>query len=128
MTLPPPPSSPCGGLFMTAPTAALYVPPSPLAPSVEEQLLPLQALAARHAERTKGGVEGARRRGTRIGNQAVVFDKERAPQLRDRGWGQIRIARELGVGVGRVHRWVQEEYRPLEARRVREGVEAALPS
>ena len=35
-------------------------------------------------------------------------------KLRDQGWGQIRIARELGVGVGRVNRWVQEEYLPPE--------------
>jgi DNA invertase Pin-like site-specific DNA recombinase len=82
---------------------------------------------ARHVERTRAGMEWARRRGSRVGNQAGSFDKERATALRDRGWGQIRIARELGVGVGRVHRWVKEEYRPAEARRVREGRGAGLP-
>ena len=49
-----------------------------------------------------------------LGNPARFFDKERATRLRDHGWGQIRIARALGVGMGRVHRWVKEEYRPPE--------------
>jgi DNA invertase Pin-like site-specific DNA recombinase len=69
---------------------------------------------ALHAERTRAGMHRARGRGQRIGNQARVFDKERATRLRDQGWGQIRIAQALGVGVGRVHRWVKEEYRPPE--------------
>ena len=40
----------------------------------------------------------------------------KATELRDQGWGQIRIARELGVGVGRVSQWVQEEYLPPDRR------------
>jgi DNA invertase Pin-like site-specific DNA recombinase len=82
---------------------------------------------ALHAERTRAGIRRARERGRRIGNQTCFFDKERATRLRDQGWGQIRIARELGVGVGRVHRWVKEEYRPPELRSVRGGGESAMP-
>ena len=67
---------------------------------------------ALHAERTRAGLGRARQRGRRLGNQAHFFDKERATRLRDQGLGQIRIARELGVGVGRVHRWVKDEYLP----------------
>jgi DNA invertase Pin-like site-specific DNA recombinase len=78
---------------------------------------------ALHAERTSAGMGRARERGRRIGNQARFFDKEWATRLRDQGWGQIRIARALGVGVGRVHRWVKEEYRPPEVRPARGGVE-----
>jgi hypothetical protein len=58
-------------------------------------------------------------RGRCIGNAERFFDRERATALRDQGWGQIRIARALGVGVGRVHRWVQEEYRPPQRHRNR---------
>jgi hypothetical protein len=42
----------------------------------------------------------------------VPFDTDTATALRDQGWGQIRIARKLGVGVGRVNRWVRDEYVP----------------
>ena len=37
--------------------------------------------------------------------------------MRDRGLGQIKIARALGVGVGRVNAWANEEYVPQEVRR-----------
>jgi DNA invertase Pin-like site-specific DNA recombinase len=61
-------------------------------------------------------MRAARARGSQIGPRKRPFDAERATQLRDQGWGQIRIARELGVGVGRVNRWVKEEYLPPERR------------
>ena len=67
------------------------------------------------SERTKAGLRAARARGKRIGNRLRPFDKEEAAELRRRGWGQIKIARELGVGVGRVNRWVHEEYAPGQA-------------
>ena len=52
------------------------------------------------------------------------FDKERATELRDEGWGQIRIARELGIGVGRVNEWVRDEYIPLDQRaKVKNAIE-----
>lgn len=63
-------------------------------------------------ERTKAGMRAARARGSKIGPTMVPFDKELATELRDQGWGQIRIARKLGVGVGRVNRWVRDEYVP----------------
>jgi DNA invertase Pin-like site-specific DNA recombinase len=67
-------------------------------------------------ERTKAGMRAARARGSQIGPRKRPFDAERATQLRDQGWGQIRIARELGVGVGRVNKWVKDEYQPPDRR------------
>ena len=63
-------------------------------------------------ERTKAGMRAARARGSQIGPVMVPFDTDTATALRDQGWGQIRIARKLGVGVGRVNRWVRDEYVP----------------
>jgi DNA invertase Pin-like site-specific DNA recombinase len=63
-------------------------------------------------ERTRAGMRAARARGSQIGPRKRPFDAEKATQLRDQGWGQIRIARELGVGVGRVNKWVKDEYLP----------------
>jgi DNA invertase Pin-like site-specific DNA recombinase len=67
-------------------------------------------------ERTKAGMRAARARGSQIGPKKRPFDAEKATRLRDQGWGQIRIARELGVGVGRVNKWVKEEYVPASDR------------
>jgi DNA invertase Pin-like site-specific DNA recombinase len=61
-------------------------------------------------EWTRAGMRAALARGSQIGPRKRPFDAEKATQLRDQGWGQIRIARELGVGVGRVNKWVKEEY------------------
>jgi transcriptional regulator with XRE-family HTH domain len=55
-------------------------------------------------------MRAAKARGRQIGNRRRYFDKKRAAELRSRGWGQIKIARELGVGVGRVNKWICEEY------------------
>lgn len=68
-------------------------------------------------ERTKAGMRAARARGSQIGKVRQPFDKELATKLRDQGWGQIRIARELGIGVGRVNEWVKTEYVPPTRRR-----------
>ena len=57
-------------------------------------------------ERTKAGIRAAKAKGKRVGNPSKYFDRKRAAELRKAGWGQIRIARELGVGVGRVNAWV----------------------
>ena len=62
------------------------------------------------SERTKAGLRAARARGKQIGNRKRHFDKEEAAALRQRGWGQIRIAKELGIGVGRVNKWLHGEY------------------
>jgi DNA invertase Pin-like site-specific DNA recombinase len=61
------------------------------------------------SERTKAGIRAARAKGKRIGNPKRYFNKRKAAELRARGWGQIRIAKELGVGVGRVNKWVHGE-------------------
>lgn len=70
-------------------------------------------------ERTKAGMRAARARGSQIGPKKRPFDAEKATRLRDQGCGQIRIARELGIGVGRVNKWVKEEYLPPERRESR---------
>ncbi|WP_278471025.1 recombinase family protein [Gimesia maris] len=67
-------------------------------------------------ERTRSGMRSAKARGSQIGKKPQYFNKRRATELRDLGWGQIRIARELGVGVGRVNQWVHEEYIPKDQR------------
>jgi len=67
-------------------------------------------------ERTKAGMRAAKARGSKIGKRKRFFDKKRATTLRDKGLGQIKIARELGIGVGRVNEWVRNEYVPLSAR------------
>ena len=59
------------------------------------------------SERTRSGMRAAKARGKRIGKQRVYFDVKLATQLRSEGWGQIRIARRLGVGVGRINAWVK---------------------
>lgn len=69
------------------------------------------------SERTKAGLRAAKARGKQVGNKMHHFDKKKAAELRAQGWGQIRIAKELGVGVGRVNQWVQR----LEATQVQEG-------
>ncbi|MHC4406227.1 MAG: recombinase family protein [Planctomycetota bacterium] len=78
-------------------------------------------------ERTRAGMRSAKARGAKIGNQKRFFDKKKATKLRDQGWGQIRIARELGVGVGRVNRWAQEEYLPPEKRSKLNGAVRCVP-
>jgi DNA invertase Pin-like site-specific DNA recombinase len=67
-------------------------------------------------ERTRAGLRAARAKGRQVGNKKRFFDKDRATELRDQNWGQIRIARALGVGVGRVNRWAKEEYIPPDQR------------
>ncbi len=68
-------------------------------------------------ERTRAGMRAAKARGSKIGKQKRFFDKKRATTLRDQGLGQIKIARELGIGVGRVNEWVKNEYVPSSARK-----------
>ncbi len=68
-------------------------------------------------ERTRAGLRAARARGSQVGKVKLYFDKDKATQLRDQGWGQIKIARELGIGVGRVNQWVRDEYIPQHLRK-----------
>ena len=67
-------------------------------------------------ERTKAGMRAAKARGSQVGPRKNYFDRVRATQLRDEGWGQIRIAKELRVGVGRINRWIRDEYIPPDQR------------
>lgn len=67
-------------------------------------------------EMTRSGMRAAKARGKQIGNRMQFFDVEEATRLQDAGWGQIRIARKLGVGVGRVNDWCRNEYLPAAKR------------
>jgi DNA invertase Pin-like site-specific DNA recombinase len=53
---------------------------------------------ARLVERTKAGMDAARRRGARIGRPPRRFDLERARELRAEGQSLRAVAREVGVG------------------------------
>jgi len=59
------------------------------------------------SERTMAGMRAAKARGKKIGNQKRWFDVKRAAEMREMGWGQIKIAKALGVGVGRVNTWTR---------------------
>src|SRR5580658_9662972 len=52
---------------------------------------------ARLVERTKAGLERARRAGKRIGRPRRRFDVERARELRTEGKSLRQVSRELGV-------------------------------
>jgi len=64
------------------------------------------------ADRTRAGLRAAKARGKRVGNRKHYFDKAKATELRRKGWGQIRIAKALGVGVGTINHWANHEYQP----------------
>jgi len=63
-------------------------------------------------ERTKAGLRLARAQGKQIGKKKNFFDKTKATKLRDAGWGQQRIAKELRVGVGTLRKFLDSEYVP----------------
>lgn len=67
-------------------------------------------------ERTRSGMRASRAKGKQIGPKKNYFDVRKATEMRDRGFGQIKIARALGVGVGRVNAWANEEYVPQAVR------------
>ena len=67
-------------------------------------------------ERTMAGMRAAKAKGKQIGNRKRFFDIEEATRLRDRNVGQQKIAKLLGVGVGRVNDWARNEYLPPEKR------------
>lgn len=68
-------------------------------------------------ERTRAGMRAAKARGSQIGRRKRYFDVTKATELRDKGLGQIKIAKALGVGIGRVNEWVRNEYLPPQQRR-----------
>lgn len=59
-------------------------------------------------ERTKAGLESARRRGARIGRPKKRIDVERARELRADGKTLRQVAAELGVGAATLHRALAE--------------------
>jgi DNA invertase Pin-like site-specific DNA recombinase len=59
---------------------------------------------ARLVERTKAGLESARRRGAKIGRPRRRVDVERARELRAGGSTLRQVAAELGVGAATLHR------------------------
>ena len=61
------------------------------------------------SERTKAGLRAARAKGKQIGKKRRYFDKAKAAELRSQGWGQIRIGKALGIGVGRINTWVRQQ-------------------
>ena len=63
------------------------------------------------SERTKAGLRAAKARGKRVGNRKRCFYTKRAAELQAHSWGQVRIAKELGVGVGRVNAWARQAVR-----------------
>jgi DNA invertase Pin-like site-specific DNA recombinase len=59
-------------------------------------------------ERTKAGLEAARRRGAKIGRPRVHVDVERALKLRSAGKSLRETARLLGVGAATLHRALEK--------------------
>jgi len=57
----------------------------------------------RISERTKAGLDRARRAGTKLGKPGFEIDVVRARALREAGCSYRKIAAELGVSVGKVH-------------------------
>jgi DNA invertase Pin-like site-specific DNA recombinase len=57
----------------------------------------------RISERTKAGLERARRAGKKLGKPGFAIDLGRARALREAGRSFRQIAAELGVSVGKVH-------------------------
>lgn len=58
----------------------------------------------RISERTKAGIERARRAGGKHGGQFRVYDRSKVHELSKRGWSLRKIAAKLGVGRGTVER------------------------
>jgi DNA invertase Pin-like site-specific DNA recombinase len=55
-------------------------------------------------ERVRSGIAVARAQGKRIGRPRRPVDAARVDELRAQGWSWARIAEEMGVGLGTVHR------------------------
>ncbi len=59
-------------------------------------------------ERVRAGISRAKQKGVKFGPKLKVFNRGRAIELRETGWSIDRIARELGVGKGTIHRLVKD--------------------
>jgi len=55
-------------------------------------------------ERVVAGMAAAKHRGIRCGRPKKVFDRDQVGQLRARGLSVRAIAKQVGIGVGTVHR------------------------
>src|SRR2546425_1264676 len=55
-------------------------------------------------ERVRSGIAAARAQGKRIGRPPRPVDAARVNELRAQGWSWAEIAREMGAGLGTVHR------------------------
>ena len=55
-------------------------------------------------DRVRSGLAAAKARGKRLGRPAVILDRCRIASLREQGRSWREISREVGVGVGTLHR------------------------
>ena len=62
----------------------------------------------RIGERTRAGLERARKKGTRLGRPRVHINVDCARQLLSQGFSYRQAARKLGVGASTLHRAIQE--------------------
>jgi DNA invertase Pin-like site-specific DNA recombinase len=65
-------------------------------------------------ERVKAGLRNARAKGKRLGRPRRVLDAPRIAALRAGGLGWRAIAKQLGVGVGTLYRFVPERSKTRE--------------
>jgi putative DNA-invertase from lambdoid prophage Rac len=55
-------------------------------------------------ERVRSGIAAARAQGKRIGRPQRDVDAAKIVELRSQGWSWPKIANEMGLGLGTVHR------------------------
>ena len=101
--------SPRGGLSYKEPQKSPQLgTPGPQTPAGMMLATFLGAIATFEAailkERIKAGMLRAKRDGIHCGRPRVGFDIGKALELKRRGWGVRRIAKEVGVSYGTVHR------------------------
>ena len=73
-------------------------------------------------ERVKAGLRNARAKGKQLGRPKKVLDTKRIAELRAQGVGWKRIAAELGVGVGTIHKASLSDVPLLGGSKTRERV------
>ncbi len=73
-------------------------------------------------ERVKAGLRNARAKGKRLGRPPKALDRAKIAYLRAQGVGWKRIAVELGVGVGTIHKASRSDAPILGGSKTRENV------
>jgi DNA invertase Pin-like site-specific DNA recombinase len=73
-------------------------------------------------ERVKAGLRNARAKGKRLGRPPKALDRAKIATLRAQGVGWKRIAVELGVGVGTIHKASRSDAPLLGGSKTREKV------